>query len=104
MRDLLNVFFGFGDRRGKSVYNLVNTNDSSFPGSNSPYNTTTTAANEHQNKANRPRSESLNAVAVLDRVLFKGKLTQEENKTKCECFLFVIEFWGEWNRFRLSKP
>ena len=83
MRDLLNVFFGFGDRRNKSVYNLVNTNDT-FPGSNSPYNPTTTVLNE-QNKTNRSKDESLNAVAVIDRIIFKGKLSQEENKTKCKC-------------------
>ena len=85
MRDLLNVFFGFGDRRGKSVYNLVNTNET-FPGSNSPYNTTTTALNE-QNRTNQAPGESLNAATILDRIIFKGKLSQEDNKAKCKCFV-----------------
>ena len=89
MRDLLNVFFGFGERRGsKSVYNLVNTNDT-FHGTNSPYNPTTTSVSE-QNKTNhQSNGESLNTISVLDRFFFKGKLSQEGNKTKCECFCFV---------------
>ncbi len=79
MRDIFNVFFGFGDRSGK-VYNLVSTHDT-FAATKNPYHATTTAVNDKK-EANR-ESESLSTILVIDR-LFKGKLSQKENQTKSE--------------------
>lgn len=81
MRDVFNVFFGFGDRRDKKVYNLVNSTES-FSNASSPYSPTTTAVNDR--KEANPHSQSLSAIAVIDRILFKGKLLQGENKLKCK--------------------
>lgn len=86
MRDLFNVFFGFGDRRGKQVYDMVKTHDT-FVNPNNPYNTTTTVNNRRE--LNGP-CRSLNATAVIDR-LFNGKLSQPENQTKSKYFLIVFK-------------
>lgn len=81
MRDLFNVFFGFGDRSSKKVYNLVNTHDT-FPSSNNPYNATTTTVNESW-ESNTTESRCPSPGAFIDR-LFNGKLSQKEKQTKSE--------------------
>lgn len=89
MRDILKVFAGFTDRssrKGKNVYNPVNTNDTPID-PNNPYNNATTTAigsNGNTNRRSPEASPSLSAIDVIDRLLFKGRLSQEENKTKCK--------------------
>lgn len=80
MRDAFNMFFNFGNHN-KRVYNLVSTNET-FSNSTSPYSATTTTIND-DTEAN-PYIESLSAIAVIDRILFKGKLSQGEDKIKCK--------------------
>lgn len=86
MRDIFKVFAGFTDRssrRGRQIYNLVNTQEPPID-PNNPYSNSTTAAIGANTKEPNPTSESLSASAVIDRILFRGKLSQEENKNKCK--------------------
>lgn len=85
MRDIFNVFCGFGNRTSeKKAYNLVNAHDHNhFANSNNPYHATTTTVNDR--KEMNGQSESLSTYAVLNR-LFKGRLTQKENQSRSEYF------------------
>lgn len=95
MRDIFKVFAGFTDRssrRGRKVYNLVNTNETPID-PNNPYSSTTTtigANGNADNKETNASSESLSPIAVIDRILFKGRLSQEENKTKSKYYTVFI--------------